>query len=340
MLIDQYGRVHDYLRIAITDRCNFRCTYCMPEEGLPLGPHAELLTLSEIASLAEIFVQIGVRKIRITGGEPLVRHGVNTLFEQLARIEGSPELALSTNGMLLEEHLPMLWSHGVHQLNISLDTLRAERFHTITGRDSSEEVQQAIHAAVKFRSNGRSFRSVKLNMVVMRGINDDELLDFVRFGKELADLSAGGPALEVRFIEYMPFPGNAWVEAQCVPWSEMLSQIQSEYVLEAAAPAPGRSGPARSFDVRSAGFRIGFITTVSDPSCAECGRLRLTADGMLRTCLFGQDGLNLRKMLQSGANSAAIASAVNAALQSKWLEHPSAQELVQLNTREMISIGG
>ena len=362
MLTDRFTRIHDYLRIAVTDRCNFRCAYCKPaplerepEEGIALLPRTDLLTFEEIASLAAVFVRLGVRKIRITGGEPLVRRGIETLFEMLSGIDGLNELALSTNGLLLEENLPMLWKHGVHQLNISLDTLRPERFLSITGVGACDAVQHAIRAAVRYRMGFESFRSIKINMVVMRGINDDELLDFVRFGEELRALAENGPQIEIRFIEFMPFPRNGWDETRCITSSEMMARIQAAYPLRrverASPPAVGQPslatpdddgirGPAKSFEVNGANFRIGFIPTVSEPFCHACSRLRCAADGTLRTCLFGQDGLNLRDMLRNGANGDTMASAIHSALQEKWFEHPPAHLLAELNTREMISIGG
>lgn len=351
MLIDRFGRVHDYLRIAVTDRCNFRCTYCMPEDGMTLGPHAELLSYEEIARLAEIFVRLGVRKIRLTGGEPLVRHRIDNLFAMLSPL-GAPlgvELALSTNGALLAEKLETLWKHRFYQLNISLDTLRADRFASITGRDACEDVQRAIRAAAAYRSGhaprraptlDQSFESVKINMVVMRGINDDELLDFVRFGEELSALAHNGPAVEMRYIEFMPFGGNAWSEERCVPFGEMLTRIQSEYDLRAIESNEVAPGPAKSFRVAGSNLRLGFITTVSEPFCGKCSRLRLTADGTLRTCLFGEDGVNLRDMLRHGASFETVAAAITSAVQEKWLEHPPVHELASMNTRDMIAIGG
>jgi cyclic pyranopterin phosphate synthase len=361
MLIDCFARIHDYLRIAVTDRCNFRCTYCMPEDGIELGPKTELLTFEEIECSAKLLVRLGVRKIRITGGEPLVRHGIERLFEMLSGIDALEVLALSTNGALLEEKLPMLWKHRIHQLNISLDTLRPDRFLSITGCDACETVQRAIRAAVAYRSRmtdhpgASSFQSVKVNMVVMRGINDDEVLDFVRFGDELSKLAHGGPKIEIRFIEFMPFPGNAWNEERSIPWRELLPRIEREYTLKEAITADvHQSGTAKSFEVvrsntddpgsplnrRGSAFRIGFIPTVSEPFCGDCSRLRLTADGTFRTCLFGEDGLNLRDMFRRGESFETMTAAINATLQEKWLEHPPVHELAYLNSREMISIGG
>jgi molybdenum cofactor biosynthesis enzyme MoaA len=330
----------------------------MPASGVALIPKASILTFHEILTLAVIFVKLGVRKIRITGGEPLVRPHIESLCAGIANIGGLREFALSTNGLLLEDKLPALWQAGVRQLNISLDSLRPERFERITRRDNFKKVLSAIRAAVQFHSNepnGSAFDSVKINTVVMRGVNDDELLDFIRFGYELRLLvelahrkfHTNPPAIEVRFIEFMPFPGNSWSEQECLPYSEMRRIIGSEFTLDElpnAAPINGRSdgvqGPARSFKVRETGTVIGFITSISEHFCGDCNRLRLTANGMLRTCLFGGDDVNLRDLLRSGASTEDIEYAIHAALASKWEKHPEAANLVQISTREMVAIGG
>ncbi|HET6401128.1 MAG TPA: GTP 3',8-cyclase MoaA [Candidatus Kapabacteria bacterium] len=345
MLIDQYQRVHDYLRISVTERCNFRCTYCMPAEGVALTPNGSLLTYPEISTLAEMFVRLGIRKIRITGGEPLVRPNIEHLCFELSRIRGLRELAISTNGFLLEEKLSALFHAGVRQLNISLDSLRPERFERITRRNNFERVVMAIRAAVQFQSGrGSGFDSVKINTVVMRGMNDDELLDLIRFGIELEQrakrVTANPPAIEIRFIELMPFPGNGWNNYACVPFSEMRRAIELEYRLEAIPNAVRVRGPAKRFRIPETGTTIGFITTMSDHFCGDCNRLRLTADGMLRTCLFGSDEINLRELLRGGASMDTIESAIHAALALKWEKHPGAAELIQINDRDMVAIGG
>ncbi|MFI5201800.1 MAG: GTP 3',8-cyclase MoaA [Candidatus Kapaibacterium sp.] len=352
MLIDRYQRIHDYLRISVTERCNFRCTYCMPAEGVKLTPNESLLTYSEISALAEKFVRLGIRKIRITGGEPLIRPHIESLCSELSQIGGLRELAISTNGMLLEEKLPALWNAGVRQLNISLDTLRPKRFERITRRNNFEHVVKAIRAAVQFQSGnvddrsstGSGFDSIKINTVVMRGVNDDELADLIRFGAELKELArvpnSNPPAIEVRFIELMPFPGNDWNDYSCVPYAEMRQRIESEYTLEELSDSTGVAGPARRFLIRETGTIIGFITAMSDHFCGDCNRLRLTADGMLRTCLFGGDEINLRDLLRHGASTDKIESAIHAALALKWEKHPGASELVQINDRAMVAIGG
>ncbi len=349
MLLDSYRRTHDYLRISVTERCNLRCTYCMPESGVDLVPKQSLLTFSEISALAEIFIQLGIRKIRITGGEPLVRPHIEVLCFELAGITGLQELALSTNGLLLEEKLPALFHAGVRQLNISLNTLRPDRFEKITRRNTFDKVMSAIRAAVQFQSDTNTgFDSIKINAVAMRDVNDDELTDFVRFGEELTMLAKSldwnsaiaPPAVEVRFIEFMPFRNNGWNDNTCFPYSEMREKLEAEFSLEKITDQIGMRGPATRFLVLETGTTIGFITSMSDQFCGDCNRLRLTADGMLRTCLFGDDNVNLRDLLRSGASQDRIESAIHTALASKWEAHPGALELVQIGNRDMVAIGG
>ncbi len=258
---------------------------------------------------------------------------------------GLRELAISTNGLLLEEKLPALWHSGVRQLNISLDSLRPERFERITRQNNFERVANAIRAAVQFQSETRSgFDSIKINTVVMRGMNDDEPADFIRFGAKLNELAHSSnstpPAIEVRFIELMPFPGNGWRDYSCVPYAEMRRRIESKYTLDEVPNSIGVPGPAKRFTIRETGSIIGFITAMSDHFCGDCNRLRLTADGMLRTCLFGGDEINLRDLLRNGASTARLETAIHAALALKWEKHPGASELIKINDRAMVAIGG
>jgi cyclic pyranopterin phosphate synthase len=317
----------------------------MPADGVPLKPKETQLTANEIAKLAQIFVGLGIEKIRITGGEPLVRSDIDRVLEKIGKIEGLREFALSTNATLLKQNIPSIYASGVRQLNISLDTLRPERFEAITRRQQFSDVFDAILAAVQFR-NGAGFHSVKINVVVMRGKNDDELLDFVRFGDYLnllAKQSSDGttiPSVEIRFIEFMPFQNNGWSEEECFTFKEMREVIESEYHLEPLTNAIGVKGPAKSFRVAETGSKIGFITTMSEHFCSDCNRLRLTADGMLRTCLFGTDGVDLRMLVRQRASEETIADAIQTALTTKWEKHLPAPELIQIGDRDMVMIGG
>ena len=342
MLVDSFQRTHDYLRISVTEHCNLRCAYCMPYDGIVPAPQQSLLTDSELLRLARIFVRLGIRKIRITGGEPLVRPKIEPLCAELARIPGLEELALSTNGLLLEEKLPALWHAGVRHLNISLDSLRADRFRQLTRSTTLDRIIRAIRAAVQFRSTrGGAFDWIKLNTVVIRGVNEDELGDLIEFGAQLRQLaSTDGPKIEVRFIEFMPFPNNGWDASACVTYQEMRAAIHSNYVLEEAFGDSHIAGPARRFTVQDKDISVGFITTMSDQFCGNCNRLRLTADGTLRTCLFGSSEMNLRDFLRSDASEDQVEAAIRSTLALKWEQHPSVQELIQMNSREMIAIGG
>ena len=347
MLTDRFERIHDYLRISVTERCDLRCTYCMPEGGVALRKNDAILTADEIETLAKIFINLGVHKIRITGGEPLIRKDIDSIFSKLGNIEGLQELALSTNGTHLEKHLSLLHDSGLRQINISLDTLQPERFEKITRRTGLEEVISAINAAAVFRADAsfEAFESIKINAVIMRSINDDELLDFIDFGERLAHLSNESnahilPTIEIRFIEYMPFPGNHWQETDSVSYNEMREKIEAKYHVEEVLTSIGVRGPAKRFHIRDKNIIVGFITSVTDNFCGDCNRLRITADGMLRTCLFGTDSVNLRNLLRSHASIDTIESAIRNALYEKWERHPDSQELVQINDRNMIMIGG
>lgn len=340
-LIDQFGRRHEYLRISVTDRCNLRCRYClpasfadqrnrqagMPAEGIDLGPKSNLLTFDEIERLTRIFLDLGIHKVRITGGEPLVRNGIEELCERLTALPGLQTLALSTNAVLLEEKAEALRAAGVDAINISLDTLRRDRFREITFRDHFDDTLRGIEAAKRAK-----FSSIKINTVVIRGFNDDELLDFVQFAIELS--------LPVRFIEYMPFLGNRWKEAEYVPFREMFSKVTSQYRLHPLERMKNLRGPATEYLIEGSDIAIGFIPTMSEPFCGDCNRLRLTADGKMRTCLFARDGLDLRRMLRSGAGKDQIEGAIRLALQTKWEQHPEANELEAEQNRPMVAIGG
>ncbi len=326
-LKDQFGRRHEYLRISVTDRCNLRCRYCMPAEGVKMQPHDEMLTFDEMDALTRVFVDLGIRKVRLTGGEPLVRRDVEHLCRKLGRIPKLEAVAISTNGVLLPEKARALHWAGVEHINISLDTLRPERFEYIALRHKLEDVLRGIEAAY-----GAGFRSVKINTVVMKGFNDDELLDFVEFGKFFS--------LNIRFIEYMPFLGNCWDSVKLMPYNEMFEMIASRYQLVPLQHEGILAGPAKEFQIDESGAVIGFITTMTDSSCHSCNRLRLTADGKLRNCLFAADEVDLKRLLRSGADRHEIASAIRLNVIQKWERHPETHELLRQQDRAMVAIGG
>jgi len=292
-----------------------------------MRPKQELLSLDEIVRLAEIFVDLGIRKIRLTGGEPLVRKGIEGLCSRLSRISGLHTLGLSTNGVRLFEMAKVLRSSGVQQLNVSLDTLRRDRFRLVALRTAFDTVLRGIDEA---QSVG--FPSLKVNTVVMRGFNDDELLDFVEFAK--------ARSLNVRFIEYMPFLGNGWNEVQFISYYEMKGIIESKYHLIPIQPKAANRGPAKEFQVAGSSAVIGFITTMSEHFCTDCNRLRLTTDGKLLNCLFAQEEVDLKRLLRAGASRDVIEDSIRASVILKWEHHPEVSELTSGQNRAMISIGG
>jgi GTP 3',8-cyclase len=305
-LRDGCGRVIDYLRVSVTDRCNSRCFYCMPKEGVPFIPASAILRYEEILLLADVFIGLGVRKIRITGGEPLVRKNILFLLSELAKREGLGELVLTTNGMELGEHARALKGAGVARVNVSLDTLNRETFKTVTGRDGLERVLAGIDAA---RGAGLP---VKLNVVAMRGVNDGEFPDFVAYG-----IAKGLP---VRFIELMPQRYNSGFARELfVSTREILESLGGAFRL---SPLGAEDGDAASgfFEASTEPGRstvVGMISPLSEPFCRQCNRVRLMADGTLKTCLFGEGGPNLKEMLEGGSSREAIEAAIVDAVRAK-----------------------
>jgi cyclic pyranopterin phosphate synthase len=325
-LTDTFGRRHSYLRISLTERCNLRCQYCMPAEGIALSPRDHILTFEEIERLARLFVALGVDKIRLTGGEPLVRKDAEELAERLGSIEGLRTLSLTTNGLLLVQKLPALVRAGLSQVNISLDTLRADRFREITRRPGLERVIDAIHAAL-----AAGIPEVKVNAVVMRNVNEDEVVDFVALTKDLP--------IEVRFIEYMPFTGNGWDTDAFVSYGEMEARVREAYP-DLTAEAFDPHGTARHYFVPGHRGRVGFIASMSDAFCSGCNRLRLTADGNLKVCLFGSSEVSLRDAMRAGASDDELVELIDAAVDRKKAAHAGMLNLPQIENRPMILIGG
>lgn len=325
VLVDTFGRAHTYLRISVTDRCNLRCVYCMPAEGIPLKKRDEILSLEEIERVAKIFVEMGVRKIRITGGEPLVRKNIESLIESLGKIDELETLAMTTNAVLLGEKVERLKASGLNALNISLDSLSSERFKQITLRDDHAQVMAAI-AAVE-RAN---FDTVKINVVVMAGVNDDELLDFVHFVKD--------KRINVRFIEYMPFKDNHWKATGVVSYAEMRRTIEQEFDLVQAENRPG--DVAKDFALEGHTGTVSFISSMTDSFCSTCNRLRLTADGGIKSCLFYSPEVSVRDAMRSGASDAELRALIMQAVAGKPEAHPPMEELAAGENRAMVEIGG
>jgi len=304
-LSDSFQRPVNYLRISVTDRCNLRCLYCMPTEGISLLSHSDILTYEEISTVAQAAVELGIVKLRLTGGEPLVRSGLTTLVAMLAGIRGIDDISLTTNGMLLERYAGELKKAGLRRINISLDSLHGDRFHSITRVGELDQVLRGIEAA---RQVGLD--PVKTNTVVIRGTNDDEILDFAR-------LTIEGD-WHVRFIEYMPFAGDEGGRL-LVPVSEMKQRIETLGELEPSLPNGG--GPAKYFRLPGASGTIGFISPVSEHFCRACNRLRLTADGKLRPCLFSDNEVDLREPLRQGATAGDIKRLIREAVSLKPAGH-------------------
>lgn len=326
-LRDSYGRTIGDLRISVTDRCNFRCTYCIPSEAVQWKPKSEILSFEEIVRLTRVLVREGVHKIRVTGGEPLLRPGVVTLVEQLASLDRVTDLALTTNGRHLAEFAPALKAAGLHRLNVSLDSLNARRFHEMTRRNALGEVLEGIEAA------GRAgFFPVKVNAVIIRGVNDDEVVDFARFAAETGHT--------VRFIEFMPLDsGHTWSRDQVVPGREIIERIGAEMPL-VRLPARTDSETSRRYRFVDSPGEIGAITPVTDPFCGNCNRLRLTADGQLRTCLFSMAEHDLKTPMRAGATDEELRELIAIAVLGKEAGHRINQADFQQPERTMSRIGG
>ncbi len=324
-LIDSFGRIHTYLRISVTDRCNLRCTYCMPAEGIALKRKDEILTYEEIYRIAKAFVEMGINKIRLTGGEPLVRKDLEVLVEKLKSLPGLDVLAMTTNAVLLKDKVSILKKLGLNALNISIDSLQKERFKEITLRDDLDNVLEAIDMAVK-----ANFDSLKLNVVIIAHKNDNEILDFIEFVKN--------KSINVRFIEYMPFKDNQWDASSVYSYAQMKKIIETGYQL---APLPINKGDvAKDFQLVNYPATVSFITSMTDSFCSSCNRLRLMADGSIKSCLFYAPEMNLRDELRSGISDHELKQLFLSVVKQKPEAHPPMEELAKLDNRAMVEIGG
>jgi len=325
-LSDSFQRPINYLRISVTDRCNLRCVYCMPAEGVPLMPHEDILTYEEIITIARAAAELGISKVRLTGGEPLVRSGLDELIRMLAQIDGIDDISLTTNATLLSRHAAELKRAGLQRVNISLDTLKADKFSLITRSNLAlGDVLAGIEAA---KSAG--LNPVKLNMVVMYGVNDDELLDFA--AKTIDE------EWHVRFIEFMPIGGVESPNSHLISVGEMRKRLEVLGELQPCLPDVG-NGPARYFRFPHARGTVGFITPISEHFCFRCNRLRLTADGKLRPCLLADDEIDLRQSLRGGASLAELKQLISTAVADKPLRHRLAEGLTS-EDRPMTQVGG
>lgn len=294
-LTDNFDRQHDYLRISITERCNLRCLYCMPEEGVSLSPKEHILTVPEILYLSSLFVSQGVNKIRLTGGEPTVHPQILPLLKDIGslRTKGLKELAITTNGLTLARKLDPMVEAGVTGINLSLDTLDPFQFEIMTRRRGFEQVMKSIQRILEMRKAGANIK-LKVNAVVIRGLNDHQILPFVEFVKD--------KDMEIRFIEYMPFDGNRWSSKKMLSYQEMLAIIRERYPgTQKVQDHPNDT--SKTFQVPGFKGRIGFITSMTDHFCGSCNRLRITSDGNLKVCLFGNAEVSLRDMLRNNFNN-------------------------------------
>lgn len=336
MLVDSYNRPIKDLRVSVTDRCNFRCTYCMPLDQYEWINKREILTFEEITRLAMLFVQLGVEKIRLTGGEPLVRRNLERLVEKLSVIAGVKDLCLTTNGALLAEKVQSLKGAGLRRINVSLDSLDPDKFRRMTKRGDLDRVLEGLFAAKR-----HGLEPIKLNAVIERGVNDDDILDLVEFSRE--------HGFGMRFIEYMDVGNsNNWTSEKLVPKKEIIERIHSRYPLKEGGRAQG-SAPAVDYEFIDGRGDIGVIASVTEPFCSSCTRARITADGKMVTCLFSDVGHDLKALLRNGTSDEEILKLLGS-IWRKRDDRYSDERLEALRTSkydpkshkkiEMISLGG
>ncbi|KAM4054785.1 moaC family protein [Hirsutella rhossiliensis] len=328
-LTDTFDRQHDYLRISVTERCNLRCLYCMPEEGVPLSPDKELLTTPEIVLLSSIFVAQGVTKIRLTGGEPTVRRDIVPLMRQIGALQpsGLKELCITTNGISLHRKLDSMVEAGLTGVNLSLDTLDPWQFQIMTRRKGFDAVRKSIDSILELNRLGAGIK-LKINCVVMRGVNDSQILPFVEMTRS--------EDIEVRFIEYMPFDGNRWNRGKMLSYADMLDRIRTEHP-DIQRGQDHANDTSKTWHVPGFVGRIGFITSMTHNFCGTCNRLRITSDGNLKVCLFGNAEVSLRDILRK-SNEAELLDVIGMAVKGKKAKHAGIGELEHMKNRPMILI--
>jgi cyclic pyranopterin phosphate synthase len=326
-LQDGHGRLIGDLRVSVTDRCNFRCQYCMPAEGLPWLERAEILTFEEIARLVGLFASMGVSDVRLTGGEPLVRREFPVLAQMLCGIEDVHELSVTTNGFLLERDAERLVRAGIDRFNVSVDSLQRDRFYKLTRRDALDQVLRGLELLATFPEA----HPIKVNAVAIRGFTEQEVLPF-------AELARRTP-YEIRFIEFMPLDADrAWTPDQVLSGAEIRAAIEAVHPLEPEPRPP--SATARVYRFADGQGRIGFINPISEPFCADCNRVRLTSDGLLRTCLFSLNETDLRGPMRDGASDAELETVIRDAVWRKELKHHVGERGFIQPQRSMSAIGG
>ncbi len=327
-LVDRFGRLHTDLRISVTDRCNLRCTYCMREEGVAFRPHAQILRFEEIERLVRVAGRLGVHEVRLTGGEPLVRKGICRLVELLAAVPGIDDLAMTTNGVLLAEFAEPLAAAGLDRLNVSLDTLDPRKFHQIARRDELPRVLAGLDAAQRV-----GFRKIKLNALAIRGFTEEEVAPLAGFARQRG--------FELRFIEFMPLDGDdLWDAERVLPGDEILDVLTREIgPVEPIAPQ-GSAGPATRYRLAGGGPPIGIVSSVTHAFCDRCSRLRLTADGKLRNCLFSPEEWDARAVIRTGGSDEQLADLLSDTVRAKQARHGCRSGRFSRTGRSMHQIGG
>jgi len=327
-LVDTFGRVHDNLRISVTDRCNIRCFYCMPEEGVKFFDRHEVLSFEEIERFVRASVPLGITKLRITGGEPLVRRDLPDLIRKLVAIPGIRDIALTTNAVLLEQYAVPLREAGLKRLNVHLDTLDREQFKRITRRDDLPKVLAGIDAAVK-----AGFEKIKINVVAVKGLIEPDIVPMARYCRERG--------FEPRYIEFMPLDSQSlWERRQVLTADEMLKLISSEVGPLEVVPDADPRAPATEYRYTDGGGAVGFIASISKPFCLNCNRIRLTSDGKLRYCLFAIEEMDVKGLLRNGASDEEIQAAIRKNVADKWLGHEINSPKFVPPPRPMYAIGG
>jgi cyclic pyranopterin phosphate synthase len=327
-LIDTFGRIHDNLRVSVTDRCNIRCFYCMPETAVKFEAREKLLTFEEIERFVSVAAKLGVRKIRLTGGEPLVRKNVSTLIRKLSAIEGIEDLALTTNGVLLARQAEELYDAGLRRINVHLDTLDRERFKKITRRDDFERVIEGIETCQRL-----GYGPIKINVVAVKNLIEPDIAPMARFGRERG--------IEIRYIEFMPLDSQGiWDRGRVLLADDMIATLEREIGPLEEIPDGDPRAPATEYRFADGIGRVGFIPSVSRPFCLNCNRLRITADGHLRYCLFAVEETDIRALIRGNASDEEIAAAIAGSVHAKWLGHEINSTQFVAPPRPMYSIGG
>lgn len=327
-LVDTFSRIHDNLRISVTDRCNIRCFYCMPEDGVEYVAREEILSFEEIERFVRVAVSLGVTKLRITGGEPLVRKDLPVLIRKLAALPGIKDLALTTNGVLLARHAQALYDAGLRRLNVHLDTLDRERFQRITRRDELHRVLEGLDEASRV-----GFGRTKINAVAVKNLVEPDIVPLVRFGRERG--------YEVRFIEFMPLDAQGlWSRKEVLSASEIIETLSREISPLIEIPDRDPRAPATEYRFADGIGTVGFVASVTRPFCLNCNRIRLTSDGKLRYCLFAIEETDVKDLLRSGAPDEEIAATIRATVQKKWIGHEINSTKFVAPPRPMYAIGG